>query len=902
MVLVVQQNYKPSAKKPGNPLLFPRIKALFCGFRVRIYTFDAALGCSLFGAEIIPIEPDPDHTGVGSVRILLSERKALVRKNSSMNTAPFLTLLLILTGLNFTTSAQIVVQGTISDAATEKSLPGALVSCEGTQFATASDNNGNFRLQLPSEKQSIRISFIGYETFEFSAYLKSDTTLSVRLKPSGILTDEIMVSAIRSGTGGMAASSLSKEEIKKLNTGQDVPYLLQLLPSVVVTSDAGNGIGYTGIRIRGTDQSRINVTINGIPLNDAESQQVYWVNLPDFASSVDNIQVQRGVGSSTNGSAAFGGSINLLSNQQTDQPYAEVTSGLGSFQSYRNTVQFSTGRMENNFAVDGRLSKITSNGYIDRGSSDLKSFYLGGSYADDKNLIRLNVFSGKEITYQSWYGVPESRYRDDEKGMQDYIDRNFLDAEEASNLLNSGRTYNYYTYDNQVDNYQQDHYQLHYARTLSKNTSFNMALHYTKGNGYFEEYQKEQSLANYGIEPVIVGSDTIFNSNLIRRKWLDNDFYGMVFGLTSKLNDKLNITAGGSVNRYQGDHYGEVIWAAYASNSEIRERYYENDATKDDRNIYIKADYAITKKLSLFGDLQLRNVAYAFVGADPDGVGIPDDVNLTFFNPKGGFTYFIGDGKEIYGSVAVGNKEPNRDDFTESTPASRPEHESMTDYEAGFRYNRDRAKLFINGFYMDYTDQLVLTGEVNDVGNATRVNVDKSYRMGLEIEAGFAVSRQFAIDMNATFSKNQIQSFTAYDDVYNANFDFTGQQATVFKNTPIAYSPAITSMGRLSWKFRENITAMLIGRYVGEQHLDNTGSKDRMMDDYFVTDFRLEYKFNVKSLQEIRLNLLLNNLMSTEYTSNGYTFGYIYDGQRVTENFYYPQALINYMAQLTIRF
>ena len=825
-----------------------------------------------------------------------------MRKIHFMKKAPFSVLFVLLLVLSFNTRAQNILTGNITDASNGKNLPGAIITCLGTQFTTTSDNNGRFQLQLANNAYRIRISYVGFENEEITAFINQDTTLKIRLNPSRILTGEVTVTAIRSGSGNMAVSTLNKEEIKKLNSGQDVPYLLQLLPSVVITSDAGNGIGYTGIRIRGTDQTRINVTINGIPLNDAESQQVYWVDLPDFASSVDNLQVQRGVGTSTNGSAAFGGSINLLSNGPSDKPFAEITSGMGSFNSFRNTVNFSTGRMENNFSVDARLSKITSDGYVDRGSSDLKSFYLGGSYADEKNLIRLNVFSGKEVTYQSWYGVPESRYRNDQKGMQDYIDRNYLEEEDASNLLNSGRTYNFYTYDNQVDDYQQDHYQLHYARTLSKKTSFNAALHYTKGRGYYEEYKKGETLTDYGIEPLITGTDTITNSNLIRRKWLDNDFYGFLFGLTSEINNNLKITAGGSANRYQGDHFGEVIWAQYASNSEIRQRYYKNDATKNDRTIYTKADYLVTNKLTVFGDLQFRNVAYSFIGADPDGVGVPADVNLNFFNPKGGFTYFIGDGKEIYGSIAIGNKEPNRDDFTESTPASRPKHESMIDYEAGFRYNLKTVKFNLNGFYMNYTDQLVLTGEVNDVGNATRVNVEKSYRMGIEIEAGLALSRQLAIDMNATLSRNEINSFTAYDDRYDADFNLIGQQRTSYKNTPIAYSPEITAMGRLSWQFQERITAMLIGRYVGEQHLDNTGSKDRMMDDYLVTDVRLEYKIKVKKLKEIRLNLLVNNLMSTVYASNGYTFGYVYDGQRVTENFYFPQALINYMAQLTVRF
>lgn len=747
---------------------------------------------------------------------------------------------------------------------------------------------------------SATCSYIGYKTAETGYYLQSDTIINFTLQ-GGIITEEVTVASIRASSEIMASTTMTKEEIRQMNTGQDVPYLLQLLPSVIVTSDAGTGIGYTGIRIRGTDQSRINVTLNGIPMNDAESQQVYWVDLPDFSSSVQSIQVQRGAGSSTNGSPSFGGSVNLLTHSTSTEPFAEWTSGYGSFNSFRNTVNFSTGKMKNKFALDGRLSKITSDGYIDRGTADLKSFFLGGSYSDDKNIIRLNVFTGKEITYQSWYGVPEVRYNNDEKGMQDFILHNYFDEEDAANLLNSGRTYNYYTYENQVDNYQQNHYQLHYARTLSAKTTLNTALHYTKGSGYYEEYKKDQELAEYGINPVILTNDTITNSDLIRQRWLNNDFYGVVIGITSQINDQLELAAGGAANRYDGDHFGEVIWARYASDTETGHRYYFNNAVKNDANVYSKFNYTLNKKADIFVDLQYRNVTYDFEGLDPNGTGTPASVEHHFFNPKAGVAIHAGNGKEFYASVAIANKEPNRDDYVISTAESRPKAEHLTDFELGYRYIRNKVRLNINGYYMLYKDQLVLTGAVNDVGNYTRVNIDDSYRAGVELEAGFAITKQIAFDMNLTFSNNRIKDYTEFNDAY-VNFEYAGQGSKQYKNSPIALSPELTTMSRLSWKFKENITAMLSGRYVSEQFLDNTGSSERMLDAYLITDFRLEYIQPLKYLKELRFNLLVNNIFSTEYASNGYTYAYYFDGPLISDNYLYPQALINFMGQITFRF
>ena len=814
------------------------------------------------------------------------------------------TFIITLTFLISTLSlnAQGILQGTIVESETRKPLPGAVIRLNGTTFSTTSGISGEFILSVPAGQYTIICSYVGYEDLKKIISVPGDNPLLLEMSARAVLTEEITVASTRSGAGVMANSAIDKQEIERANTGRDVPYLLQLLPSVVVTSDAGNGIGYTGIRIRGTDQSRINVTINGIPLNDAESQQVYWVDLPDFASSTENIQIQRGAGSSTNGASAFGGSINLLSNKIASEPFAQLSSGYGSFKTFRNTVSFGSGTLGKYYSLEGRLSKLSSDGFADRASSDLRSFYLSGAYTDDKTLIRLNIFSGKEITYQSWYGVPESRYKNDHQGMKDYIDRNYLDAEDAANLLNSGRTYNYYTYDNQVDDYQQDHYQLHFGRALNKKTSLNIAFHYTRGKGFYEEFNKNASLAEFGISPVILTNDTVSSSDLIGRKWLDNHFYGTVAGLTSEVSETVTIAAGGGWNRYEGKHFGEVIWSQFASDSDIRHRYYENDADKNDVNAYLKATWKLFKAFSVFADAQFRNVQYHFEGPDANGNTGPEEVALNFFNPKGGITYEAGKGRQLYLSVAVAQKEPNRDDYTGSSALSRPKAEKLTDFEGGFRMRRNRIQLGLNAFYMLYKDQLVLTGEVNDVGNYTRINIDDSYRTGLEIEAGYSISKRFAVDMNMTFSRNRIRLFREYTNSYDADFNSQGQDTIVFKNTPIAFSPELTGMVRLTCQLTDQFNIQISGKHVSQQYMDNTGTSNRLLDAYTFADANLEFKTSLKGLKELRIFAQVINLFDTGYASNGYTWGYNYNGNRVTENFYFPQAARNYMTGVTLRF
>lgn len=848
-------------------------------------------------AEITPIQPDPDYTGVGSGSIRLFCPRCPIEIRIMKNLLSFLFSVV----LGHSTLAQNSISGTVTNRNNEP-LPGAFIRLVNTPFQTLTDHTGGFSLAVsPDKSYTLQFRFIGYHDTLITVTAPQNN-LRIALTPLNFIANEVVVNATRAGQqSGLAQNTLTKEEIEKLNTGQDLPYLLQLLPSAVITSDAGNGVGYTGIRIRGSDASRVNVSINGIPVNDAESQLVYWVNMPDFASSAQDIQVQRGAGTSVNGAGAFGATINILTQDKNDTAYAQTTAGYGSFNTLRNTISFGTGSINNHFFFDGRLSRITSDGYIDRATSNLKSFYLSGGYYDKNNLLRINVFSGKEVTYQSWYGTPESRVNGNRQEMLDYSIRNGLSEDQTNNLLQSGRTYNFYTYDNQVDDYQQDHYQLLYSRALPNNWIANFALHATKGRGFYEEYRDNQSLLSYGIVPLTLNDTTIDETDLIRRRWLDNWFYGATWSINGDIHPKINFTWGGGWNKYDGDHFGEVIWARYAASSEIRDRYYDNNAEKTDFNTFVKAAIQIGKSTSAFADLQYRKVNYIFTGPDELGNPAPQDASLSFFNPKAGISY-RSKNTEFYASVAVAQREPNRNDYTETTRQSRPDPERMIDYEAGVKYASRKINAGINFYYMDYYDQLVLNGKINDVGSYTRVNIDRSYRMGVEIEAAWMIARKLTLKGNLTLSDNRIREFMEYTDAYDADFNYAGQVADTFKNTTIAFSPSLTSAVQLSYTPFASTEVSLITRHVSEQYLDNTGNSERTIPAYTVTDLRLSFTPQTKWCKRLRVDLLVNNLFSTLYSSNGYTFGYLYDNNRIQEDFFYPQAEINYMAQVTLRF
>lgn len=700
--------------------------------------------------------------------------------------------------------------------------------------------------------------------------------------------DEVSVNALRANDKTpMAFTNISKSEIKKSNLGQDLTYLISLTPSVVTTSDAGAGIGYTGLRIRGTDPSRINVTINGIPVNDSESQGVWWVNMPDFASSLDNIQIQRGVGTSTNGAAAFGASINLKTLALNKKAYTITNNSIGSFNTLKNNIEFGSGMLNNKFTFDGRLSRISSDGYIDRATSDLKSLYLQGAYFGKKSVLKAIVFSGQERTYQAWNGVPKR-----------YLDTN--------------RTFNSYTYENEVDNYNQTNYQLHYNEQLNSKTNIHLATHYTHGEGYFESEKLNQNLADYGLNNILIGSDTISSTDLVRRKWLNNDFGGITYSINHK-NDLVNLVVGGANNVYSGQHYGNVIWAQYMSNGLYNHQYYKNIATKYDNNVFIKTNFQASEKTSLFLDLQSRNIEYEFNGSDIDGnIGV-QEVKLDFFNPKFGLSHKMNEEQLLYGSFAVANKEPNRSDYIESSPNSRPLHETLYDTEIGFKYTTKDFKFNANAYIMNYDNQLIKTGEINDVGYFTSENVKKSFRRGLEIEGSILLSKKLAWAANMTLSENKIDTFIQYID----SWDTGGQQETIYTETDLAFSPSIIWASQLTYNFQDNLSLDFITKYVGEQFIDNSSSEDRKLDDYLVNNLRLSYSFNSKIFNYARLSLQINNLFDEEYVSSAWIYRFVSNGYDPSEDDhyvtkgsdggynmagYFPEATRNYLIGLTLGF
>ncbi|WP_353958922.1 TonB-dependent receptor [Pedobacter aquatilis] len=801
--------------------------------------------------------------------------------------------------LPFFAWAQFSVTGKVTDN-NQKALPGATIKVKNTKIVVSSDENGNFTIgNLSSGKQVIIASYLGFKSAENAIDLNQNVNISFALTAQNFLADEVVVRATRANEKSATTyKNVSKAEIQENNFGQDLPFILQNTPGVVVNSDAGAGVGYTGIRIRGSDNSRINVTVNGIPINDSESQGTFYVNMPDFASSVDNIQIQRGVGTSTNGAGAFGASLNIQTTASEPEPYAEVNNTYGSFNTWKNTVKVGTGLINNRFSFDGRLSRISSDGYVDRGSSLLKSYFLSGAYHGNKDLLRINVFAGAEKTYQSWNGIPESRLNNDLAGMQAYIARNELNAEDAANLLNSGRTYNSFTYNNQTDNYWQNHYQLIYARQFTDKFSFNGALHYTQGEGYYEEYRANNRLSDYGLNPVVAGSTTISRTDLIRRRWLDNDFYGFTYAFNYVPEKNLNFTVGGAYNEYKGAHFGQIIWAQYASNGNIDRHYYDNEGFKTDFNIYGKMNYSPVEALSLFADLQYRRVYYDILGTENKLNALDINDKLSFFNPKVGATYFINTESNLYASFSVANKEPNRNDYTDAAIGTFPKSERLNDLELGYRFKNNKFNLGANAYGMFYKNQLVVTGKINDTGGNFRQNVDKSYRLGIELDGSYIINKFFALNANAAFSRNKIKNFTEFYDDY----DNGGQVVNNYELTDISYSPAAVLFGELVYKPIKGFAIALQSKYVSKQYLDNTQNNDRTINGYWVNNARLGYDFKFAGVKNINLGLLVNNLLDKKYESNGYTYGYLLGGSRTTENFYYPQAGTNFLLNLNVKF
>lgn len=797
-------------------------------------------------------------------------------------------------------NAQFVITGKVLD---NKGLvlPGAAVELAGAGKGAVSNNLGFFEIGNVNHGQYLlKVSFIGYKPFEQQILVSKNTVVDVVLNESPFMAEEVLIQATRNdNVAPGSVSGLNKTDIEKQNLGRDLPYLISLTPSVTVSSDAGAGVGYTGFRIRGTDANRINVTVNGIPINDAESQGTFWVNMPDFASSTQSIQVQRGAGTSTNGSAAFGASINMQTNTLQQQMYAELSSSAGSFNTFKNTIKAGSGLLANHFAVDARVSYITSDGYVDRGASNLKSGFVSAGYYAENTIVKLNVFSGKEKTYQSWNGIPKVRLQNDLEGMQRYAEHWLYSDDEVKHMINSdNRKFNLYTYNNETDNYQQDHVQLFFSQKIGNYFNLNTALHYTYGRGYYEQYKVGDDFEDYGMENVFIDGVEFESSDIIRQKWLDNDFYGVVASLNYK-RKAFDITLGGAANNYDGQHFGDIIWIKVLGNNTKKYRWYNGTGVKADVNVYAKASYEIKKVVLLYADMQLRGVKHTITGIDDDLRDIAQQHNFGFFNPKGGIVIKPIKNVEIYGFYSRANREPNRGNFTDAPVGQRPKAELLNDFEFGVSVNNKRYSLATNVYLMNYRDQLVLTGQINDVGNAIMTNVEKSYRNGIELMAGVKVLDKLKIDANATFSTNKILNFTEYVDNWD---DANGlQSATFYKSTDIAFSPNVIANGLITYNPLKKMEVSFISQYVGSQFIDNSSSENRMLEPYFVNNLAASYTINIKGLKAVVLNLQVNNIFNHQYESNAWVYSYIYENRRYEMDGYFTQAGINFLVGFTIK-
>ena len=767
--------------------------------------------------------------------------------------------------------------GTVSNE--NEPLPGASVIQKGTSNGVLTDAQGKYVIELTRGTHTLVFSY-GQTSNEVVITLKGDTEIDVQIDGKAESLDEVLVRAVRvNADSPITHSNLSKEQLAERNLGQDIATQIKFLPNVVTTSDAGAGIGYTGFRVRGTGNQGINVTINGIPYNDAESATSFFVNLQDFTSSVENLQLQRGVGTSTNGPGAFGASLNILTDAVSGEAYGSTSHSFGSFGTRRHNVKFSTGLLNDHIEISGRLSQIKSDGFIDRASSDLKSYFLQAAYKDENTLIKVINFAGSEVTYQSWFGV---------------------DAETAENnpTFNPAGQFtdengNIRFHENQVDDYKQDHYQVHWNQRYTNNWSTNLSFNYTYGRGFFEEYEEDDDLSFYSISPITIGGETIETSDIIRRRWLDNDFYVVNANVNYK-DTQWDFTSGLFWSQYDGDHFGEVVWARFAGDSEIGDNYYFGTGDKGEFSAFAKATYKVNNQWSVYGDLQGRFVNYETDGINSDVQEFIIDESYSFFNPKAGITYKLDNKNQFYGSYARANREPNRTDFENGAP--RPER--LNDFELGWRYNTNKVKLNINGYYLDFRDQLVVSG-IDDVGAPIRTNSGQSYRAGIEIEAAIQIAPKLSVYPNLALSTNK-------------NKDFLFQRDGVLQNlgdTNISFSPDVVAGNTIQYKPIENLRIGFLSKFVGEQYLGNIDSDVSKLDSYFINDLNISYELkNISVFKSIVLNGLVNNIFDERFISNGYFFTFdddFSDPNAITTiegAGFYPQAGINFLLGATLTF
>jgi iron complex outermembrane recepter protein len=798
---------------------------------------------------------------------------------------------LILSLLPLSASAQRAAISGIVTGEGGDPLPGAAITIVGTRDGTSAAGDGTYKLPLSSDgSYVIRVSFIGYSPEIRSIIVTGPTTANFILFPTSVPAAEVVVSATRAGSRTpVTYKTVGREELRKNNFAADIPFLLAMTPSLVETSESGNGIGYTAMRIRGSDASRINVTIDGIPLNDAESQQVFWVDLPDFAASVESIQVQRGVGTSGNGSGAFGASVNIQTVSPGSEPAASVTGSFGSYNTLKQSVTAETGLMGDRVALMMRYSALQSDGYVRHSGSDHRSMFLTGVYSNGQSRLKANVIIGEERTGISWWGVTPEMME---------IDRRY---NVAGAYTDESGTEQYYK--DQTDNYWQNHYHLIFSRNLSRSLLFHSAAHLTDGKGYYEQYKEDSELSEYGLAPVVAGSETITESDMIHRKWNDNVFYGVTWALKYDAGGT-DAAIGGAVNRHDGDHFGRVIWMRNPGSVEKGYEWYNNNAIKDEYNIYAKVNQVVLPRLSLFADLQYRIINYTMAGPDDNLFVMSLQRRYHFLNPKAGIFFSPTPVQDIYASVAVAHREPTRANFKDAMgdDAATPQPERLTDFEAGYVLRGSAASLNVNLYYMLYNNQLVPTGELSNVGYPIMTNVRDSYRTGLEISAKLKPAGFLEWNMSLTLSSNKIKDFVEYYTDYNTS-DWTEEYKSNFLGTvDIAYSPPVIAGSELVLIPFKGGEVRFVGKYVGSQYFDNTMSHRRRLDPYFVANALAGYGFSFPGVKEATVSIAVNNLLNTMYVSNGYGGNWFEDGVEQTWSYLFPQAGINYMLRLNVNF
>jgi len=800
----------------------------------------------------------------------------LIRRGGTLITLLTVTAQLCFSQINY--SAQ------LKNAKNYESIESAFVRISGEtgSNSTYSTPNGSINFEnIPAGKYIVAISHLSYETYLDTVNItKNGSEQIFFLLPNTAFLDAAVISTVRAKNSTPTTfTNLDKKDIESLDQSKDFPFLLNMTPSTVISTDAGNGVGYTGIRVRGIDPTRVNITVNGIPINDAESQGMYWVNMPDMASSTESVQIQRGIGTSTNGAASFGASVNIRTNDLAEDKYTLASFGLGSFNTQRISLLHNTGRLKNNWAFQLRGSTIQSDGFIDRASSDLKSANLVAAKYWEKSVFKANVMLGSERTYQAWNGIPEGLFKGDISALGQ----------------GNSKTYNSYTYENEVDNYNQNHYQFFFDHSFTNFLKLNTAAYVTTGKGYYEQFKGGETFADYGIDSIQPTGDTAYDGDLVRRRWLDNTLVGGIANLTYTKN-RMETVIGGGYNQYQGSHFGEAIATEFTGYEDLNAIYYDNDATKTDGNFYVRQSYNYNNLIPYI-DLQYRFVNYEFEGLDDSLNLAPQKASYGFFNPKVGLTYLLKN-HTFYSVFAIGNREPVRDDFRDNKTSARPEHESMENIELGYRYSNGRKRLNVNLYNMQYDNQLVLTGAVNDVGESVRTNVKSSYRRGIELDFQYPLTDKLQAGGNLTLSENKIASISELVGPFDT---LSTNLTTQYSNTDIAFSPNTIAAVMLSYKANKHFTLNASGKYVGQQYLDNTQSEARSLDAFTNVDLSINYiSTEVKGTKNLNVGLFLNNVLNQYYAPNGYTFSGIIGGERQDFNYLYPMAGFNWMMKVSM--